>query len=255
MENTGNIRKKTAFFRFFELWTGRFWMLVPINFLYSVLSFFILPAGLAQAGMTYVTRNLARGAHSFGISDFLDTVKSNWKQALVIGLLNTFVSLLLIFGILFYYNSEGLIADLGLGFLLLCFVIFTFMQFYIWFLVVTFRLSVAKIYKNAFLLSFVGIGRNLFAGVLILAVYAALVFLVILFRHFIALFLAGIFVVFIIPGFQHLLIQFSIFPVVQKYMIDPYYEAHPEEDISLRQNLSLETKEQPEQKQEPVFHD
>jgi uncharacterized membrane protein YesL len=255
MENTRDKRVKTTFFRFFEAWTQRFWMLVPINFLYSIFSFFILPAGLAQAGMTYVTRNLARDTHSFGISDFWDTIKSNWKRALCIGLLNTLVSFLLIFGILFYYNSEGLIADLGLGFLVLCFVLFSFMQFYIWFLVVTFRLSVTKIYKNAFLLSVVGIGRNLFAGVLILTVYAALVFLVILFRHFIALFLAGIVATFILPGFQHLLIQFTIFPVVQKYMIDPYYEAHPDEDISLRRNLSLDTKEQPGEKQEPVFHD
>jgi hypothetical protein len=38
-------------------------------------------------------------------------------------------------------------------------------------------------------------------------------------------------------------------------MIDPYYEAHPDEDISLRRSLSLETDAQPEEKTEPVFHD
>ena len=126
-----NTNQKTPFFRFFEIWFQNFWMLVPISFVYSVISALLIPHGLAQAGMTNVARNLARDRHSFGISDFFDTIKANWKQALIVSIINLLVTIALGFGVLFYYNSEGLFADIALGFLLLCFVIFSFMRYYI----------------------------------------------------------------------------------------------------------------------------
>ena len=125
-DNTNN--QKTTFFRFFELWFRNFWMLLPINFVYCVIGVLLIPLGLAQAGMTHVARNLARDRHSFGISDFFDTIKANWKQSLIVGIINLLINILLCFGLIFYYNSEGLLADIALGFLLICFVIFSFMR-------------------------------------------------------------------------------------------------------------------------------
>ncbi len=252
-ENT--IKQKTPFFRFFEIWFQNFWMFVPISFVYSVISALLIPHGLAQAGMTNVARNLARDRHSFGISDFFDTIKVNWKQALIVSIINLLVTIALGFGVLFYYNSEGLFADIALGFLLLCFVIFSFMRYYIWTLIITFDLPTSKIYKNSFLLAFVNFKKNLFVGVVELVLYACVIMSVIWIPHFIVLFLATIVSVFILPGFIHLLIQFNCFPAIQKYIIDPYYEAHPDEDISLRRSLSLDAKENTEEKCEPIFHD
>jgi uncharacterized membrane protein YesL len=250
-----NKKQKTAFFRFFELWLQSFWMLVPINFIYFVISALLLPVGLAQAGITNVTRNIARQRHSFGVSDFFDTIKANWKQALIAGIINMLVSLALCFGILFYYNSVGIVADIGLGFLLMCFAVFAFMGYYIWFMIITFDLPLSKIYKNSFLLAFVNLKNNLLLGVAQLALYAPLILVAILIPHFVVLFLCMIVAVFILPGFINLLIQFTIFPAIQTHMLDPYYEAHPEEDISLRQSLSLKTDAQPDEKTAPIFHD
>ena len=42
------------------------------------------------------------------------------------------------------------------------------------------------------------------------------------------------------PGFKYLLIQFCTFPAIKKYMIDPYYAEHPDDDIELRRDLGLE---------------
>lgn len=252
-ENT--TKQKTPFFRFFELWFQNFWMLVSINFVFSVISVLLIPNGLAKAGMTNVTRNLARDRHSFGISDFFDTIKANWKQSLIVGIINLLVTVLLCFGLLFYYNSEGFFADIALGFLLICFVIFSFMRYYMWTIIVTFDLPASKIYKNSFLLAFVNFKNNLLVGVIELALYAAVIWIVVWIPHFIVLFLATILAVFIIPGFIHLLIQFNTFPAIQKYMIDPYYEAHPDEDISLRRSLSLDAKERTQEKQDSISYD
>lgn len=39
-------------------------------------------------GVTYVLRNWARDQHSFVMSDFRDAIKNNWKQTLLVGLIN-----------------------------------------------------------------------------------------------------------------------------------------------------------------------
>ena len=122
-------------------------------------------------------------------------------------------------------------------------------------MIITFDLPTSKIYKNSFLLAFVNFKNNLLVGVIELALYAAVIWIVVWIPHFIVLFLVTILAVFIMPGFIHLLIQFISFPAIQKYMIDPYYDAHPDEDISLRRSLSLDAKEHPGEKQEPIFHD
>jgi uncharacterized membrane protein YesL len=165
------------------------------------------------------------------------------------------VTALICFGLLFYYNSEGIFSDIALGFLLICFVVFNFMRYYIWIMIITFDLPISKIYKNSFLLAFVNFKTNLLVAVLELAMYALIVLAVVCIPHFIVLFLATVLAVFILPGLTSLLIQFNIFPAIKTYMIDPYYEAHPDEDISLRRSLSLETNTQADEKNEPIFHD
>ncbi len=59
-------------------------------------------AGVGAPGLMYVVRNWARDQHSFLISDFKDAVKGNWKQGLVIGLINGISLLVSYVGIMYY---------------------------------------------------------------------------------------------------------------------------------------------------------
>ena len=54
------------------------------------------------------------------------------------------------------------------------------------------------------------------------------------------------------PSFKYLLTQYFIFPSIKKYIIDPYYKEHPEEDINKRRDLGIEIEED-EDEEEPVF--
>ena len=57
--------------------------------------------------------------------------------------------------------------------------------------------------------------------------------------------------------------QFCAFPAIKKYIIDPYYLEHPEEDIEKRRDLGIEVEEAPkkiinedgEEEDENVFDD
>ena len=130
-------------------------MLIPINMVYSMLSLLLLPYGFVSAGMTNVTRNLARDKHSFGFSDFFDTARKNWKQSLAAGLINIFLTALLVFGMFFYFMSDGWFARLGLGVCLVAFAMLAIMKYYMWLLIITFKLPLKSIYLNSFYFIFI----------------------------------------------------------------------------------------------------
>ena len=76
-----NAPKKKTFLIFFETFFRNFWKFMPINLVYSLISVPVITGGFASVGITHVARNTARDKHSFGLSDFFDTIKKNWKQA------------------------------------------------------------------------------------------------------------------------------------------------------------------------------
>lgn len=48
----------------------------------------LLILAFGTVGVTYVLRNWARDQHSFVMSDFKEAIKNNWKQTLLVGLIN-----------------------------------------------------------------------------------------------------------------------------------------------------------------------
>ena len=43
-----------------------------------------------------------------------------------------------------------------------------------------------------------------------------------------------------LPGFTFLMIQYFTFPAIKKFIIDPYYAEHPDEDLEKRRSLGIE---------------
>lgn len=114
--------------------------------------------GPFQAGMAYVTRNWARDEHAFVWSDFKDALIANWKQSLVISFITGLVPLIVYVGYQFYGDMgqqnllfvvpQMLTAMLGL--------VWTLALVYFYPMMVTYKLNLRTLLRNAFLLS---IGR------------------------------------------------------------------------------------------------
>ena len=114
--------------------------------------------GPFQAGMAYVTRNWARNEHAFVWSDFKDALIGNWKQSLVISFITGLVPLIVYVGYQFYGDMgqqnmlfvvpQMLTAMLGL--------VWTLALVYFYPMMVTYKLNLRTLLRNAFLLS---IGR------------------------------------------------------------------------------------------------
>lgn len=248
--------KKRTFVVFFETYLRNFWKFLPISIIYSIIALPQLTSGLANAGMTNVARNTARDKHSFGLSDFFETIKKNWKQALPAGIINTIVYIILFWDVRFFYIQETKMSILALAIMLSFTFIFTIMNFYIWTLIITFNFKLKEVYKNSFKFVFINVKGNLicfFSLALIVAILVALLFLFISILDKVfgfALLAILLILALCYPGFKFLLIQYCVFPTIRKYIIDPYYEAHPDADLDKRRKLGLLDEELTEEEQD-----
>lgn len=238
-----NAPKKKTFIVFFETFFRNFWKFININLVYSIVSLPIVTNGLAAAGITNVTRNIARDKHSFGLSDFFETIKKNWKQALPVGIINALLYIILFYDVYFFnFASEGTIAIIGLAVALSMTFIFTVMQFYIWTLMITFDFKLKHLYKNSFKFVFINMKINLLCFFSIALIYAVNIAILFLFKsYFFPVLSIELFLYIILfPSFRYLLVQYCVFPSIKKHIIDPYYKEHPDEDIEKRRNLGIE---------------
>lgn len=241
-----NAPKKKAFIVFFETFFRNFWKFITINLVYTLISLPILTNGLSAVGITHVTRNTARDKHSFGLSDFFETIKKNWKQALPAGILNAIIYICLIFAAYFYFSSEGIMSTIGLGITLSALLIFTMMNMYIWTLMITFKFSFKQIYKNSYKFAFISLFKNFLCLLCLGLVYVINILILILAFNIsinafvlVSTVLAMLYIL-TYPSFKFLLIQYFTFSTIKKYIIDPYYLEHPDEDIDKRRDLGIE---------------
>lgn len=255
-----NEPQKKRFFLFWELYGRKFWKLMVANLLYILVSLPVVTRGLAEVGLTGITRSYAREKHAFLPGDFFDTIKKNWKQALLIGILELVAGGIILFSLYFYWmsvlssESFSLMAAIAAMVATLVAMLFVFARYYVYLQLITFKFSTKQLLRNSVLFAIGGMKQNLLITVTLAAVYALLAFL--LYNFFwIALAIVIASALFVLPAFRSFLIQFTIFPLVKKTIIDPYYQEHPQEDIDKRLDLNLETEAALTDKEEAVFTD
>ena len=246
-----NALEKNKFAVYFETYFRNIWKFMPINLVYFLISVPLITNGLACAGITHVVRNTALDKHSFGLSDFFETIKKNWKQALAVGIINIIITAAMIFNFLFFYHYDGnkILGTVGLGLSLFVAFTYTIMKFYIWTLMITFNMTVSTLFKNSFKFVFISFWKNL--GCLIIDALMHLVYVFAIYviwqmsAKYLAMALGLLIIVFLLtfPCYRALMIQYFVFPPIKKYAIEPYYKEHPFEDIEKRRSLGLEIEE------------
>ncbi len=250
--------KKKGFVVFFEIFFRKFWKLILANLLFVAVSLPLVTVGLSNAGLTYITRNFAREKHAFIAGDFFDTIKKNWKQALPAGIINLLLTAIIIFDLLFFYfnhTSSQILDYVLLAVTLSIALVFTFMKYYIFMIMITFKLRLKQIYRNSLILAIAGLKRN-FLIFLVLGIFYAGAIALFFVNIFVAIpVILGVYILFF-PAFRSYLIQYNIFPIIKKHMIDPYYKEHPGEDIEAKRALNiLEEDDLKADEEEPVFQD
>lgn len=183
----------------------------------------VITVGPAQAGFTYILRNYAREEHAFPWWDFKDAAKSNFKQSLIVSVINILATALVGLDLNLYFRmntGNNFLLSMASGFMILAFVIFLMMNMYIYPMMITFNLSIKQLYKNAFIFSVMRFFPNL--GMLILC-----------FGLIILSFLNTIIGFILFPlltmSLIGLITNFYVYPVLKKYIIDKYEEEHKDD--------------------------
>lgn len=257
-----NEPKKKRFFQFWELYIRKFFRLCIADLLYLLVSLPVVTGGMAEAGLTYVTRNYVREKHVFLPDDFFGTIKKNWKQALGMQIIDMVATA--VFAIaLWFYGYPVFSADSGDGsilstilFALMIMITVTWrvMRYYVYLQMITFRMTLKQIIKNSLKFVLISLKENFIISAILLAIYAFLAVAAYLFHPLSTVIVIVLFLLFM-PAFRSFLIQFMIFPVIKRVIIDPYYEEHPDEDIEARRDLNIETNEAEEKTDDVIFED
>lgn len=207
-------------------------MIYGLNCLYPYLIIDFIPIILLFpfiGGLTYVTRNYVREEHSFIYSDFKDAVKNNWAAFLLDGVICYAFFALMSIAIPFYWSASktNTFMAAALGVCILVSLLFLFSQYYVPVMIVTFDMKLRQILKNSFIFIFIGLGRNFLVTLLLLII----VFLLYLGSEpSIISLIMFFFAIFLMFSYCSFLINFSSYPLIDKFMVQPYLKNHPKKD-------------------------
>lgn len=198
----------------------------------GIFIFYAVTWGWQNIGATYVLRGLVRGDAVFVFSDFFYGIKRNLKQGFFLGLIDFLFCAIIGFNFSTFLSmelssfAEGVMFFMTFALLIIYFI----MRFYIYLLLVTFDLKNKKIIKNALIFTILGIKRNLLAALGIIALVAIHLGLILM------LVPAGISLPLIVPvvyimAATAFMSAYAAYPVIDKYMIEPYASKEDEEEF------------------------
>lgn len=182
--------------------------------------------GLSTIGLVYNIRNICTGEHVYTWHDFFYAIKRNFKQGIVIGILDSIIIIVLVYDLIVYSASSSL-SFMNLVFfysIIAISAIYYVMRFYIYLQLVTCKMTIGKIIKNSFLLTALGIKRNLIGILAVVAIVILYIYIYILLPQ-VAIIL---FCMFMFSLLTYIGI-YCAYPVFKKYVVDPYYDDHPDE--------------------------
>lgn len=180
----------------------------------------IFTFGPVRVGITYIHRNLVRGEPVFLWHDFWHTIKRNLRQAFIFGIMDVLICGVIIYDIIFFNLNYGnsMMIDIMFFMSLMLGLLYAFMRIYIYLMLITFDLSIFKMFKNALFFTVLGVKRNILA---FLGIVLVLMFNYLLLATFFPL---GVLLpLVIVPSLCILIGVYAAFPKIKEIMIDPYY--------------------------------
>lgn len=181
----------------------------------------IFTFGLSMVGTTYIVRNIVKGEPIFLMHDFWHAIKRNIRQGIIFGIIDIGLCFLIFYDIIFfwanasgsYWTSVMFYGAVAIG------IIYFVMRYYIYIMMVTFKLSLYKLLKNALIFTAVGIKRNIVGTLGIIALIMFSYSLLMIFPPL------GAIIPFIITiAIGQFIGIYTAWPKIYSIMIEPYIE-------------------------------
>lgn len=183
-----------------------------------VLSFWFtmfLGQGPITAGLTYIVREYGNERHCWLISDFFSKVKSNFKQGIVLWLIDLFVACGGFIAIIFYMK-----ANMYIFVAILFFVINTYFlaHIYIYQIMITYDLKLKDIFRNSILIALGKLPLSLLIMISLVFIYVGLPWVTVLYGQSILFLIMLAMEVFVFPALSAFTVNFCIYPILKSCM-------------------------------------
>lgn len=228
--------QKKPFFRYFEIFGRKFWQIIELNLLFILFSLPIVTFGPSMAAMTHVMRKFILEQPCFLFDEFFTAFKKNFKQSLFIGILDVICIASVLVVLHLYVFADKLPDEYYIYLFIFVGIISVFfmMHFFIYLEIVALKLSLKAIVKNGLFLVFLGVKRVALTFVINVAILS----LILLFLPF-----SLIAVIFFPIALMCFTTVFICYPVIQKYIVNPYYEEKGEVNPELPVKARYEDEE------------
>ncbi len=220
---------------FFEILETRIWKLFWLNLIYVLVCIPIVTIGPATAGLFRVVKNYSIDKHAFVWQDFKQGFKENFFKAFVLGIIDIIAYTGIGCGIVMYTGAMAQSSDSRSFFFLLLLaatlsagLTFTIMNYYMYLMMVSTNLTMTQIVSNSLKFAFMAPKQN-FTAVLCNIGLPILIFTPIVLVEKLQPLLTIIFP-FAPIAIIAFVVSFCCYPVIQKFVIDPYYEERGEKN-------------------------
>jgi uncharacterized membrane protein YesL len=213
------------FFKFFDLFGRKFLYLMQLNFIYLLTCIPIITIGASTAALTHVMRKFVLEQPIFVFSEFFSAFRKNFKRTIAVGIFSLIFVAAFGYSMMYYNMEVGQSQTLQNYFMMamnmLAGAVFLTVNIYVYPQIVCLDLSLSAILKNSVRFCLLGFGRNVVTVLTIAAVMSVMLF-------------TTPFSLIALPLFPFaqlaFLSVFNSYPVIQKYVINPFYESKGEKN-------------------------
>lgn len=171
--------------------------------------------GPVTAGITTVLIKYVKREHTFILGDFFGSIKTNFKQSLLVFLIDIFAFVVFYAGVLFYGNMPGLFGIVASILIISVILIYTMMHFYIYPIMIKFELKLWHIYYNSLIYTIGKMPRSILTLLILLLIHTGLVYIISNFAIGILFLLLGTATIYAISGF---IVNFNVYENMREYI-------------------------------------
>lgn len=219
-----NAPEKKRFFVYTEMFGRKFWKIIQLNLLFLLFSIPIVTIAPSFVAMNKVMKEMVNERGIFLFSDFVDAFKQNFKQSFLFGLLDVVLGIVMSITLVFYFQNANSSTLMLVLFGVSCFfsIFWICVNYYMLTMIPILDMKLIPMMRNAALLAVVGLKSNIVTFLSLLLVNGGVV--VLFMWGTVQAMVAMLLVLTFSFGWSAFTIVFISYPVINKYIIDPYYE-------------------------------
>ena len=210
----------------------------------------LIVMGPFQTAFSYMYRNFSRETPIFFWQDFIHTLKTNWKQSLIVSFISFLITSVLLLNIGFYATHlNGTLSKVLLGVFCVLFLLYLCMHLYVYPLIASLELPLKQIYRNAMI--FAGIRLLPTIGILLLQTLIMLIIpgMMIYFGSRIGSTIAIVLYLGIVFALSHFIGNFFVWHQIEKHILpDETDETEVSEGESTQSSIETDLNDDPKEK-------